>query len=338
MSSPPEQIADWRGVDLPTFRDQIVPKNQPAVLRGAVLQWPAVQQGSRSAQAMCTYLMGLQQAGPVPLLTADPAIQGRFFFRDDLRGFNFQRRPAPLAVALRMLLTHLDDTEPPAVFVESAPLPDCLPDFASGNRLELLDSSIVPRIWIGNAVKVQTHYDLWNNIACVLAGRRRFTLFPPEQLPNLYPGPMDITPSGVPISMVPLENPDFERYPRFRDALAAARVAELEPGDALFIPYGWWHHVQSLRSFNVLVNYWWADSSPVTSPLDSLLHGLLALRDLPAAERAVWRNLFDYYVFQTSGDPLAHLPPAMRGLMGARGPEQLREIKALLAQTLSRPR
>jgi hypothetical protein len=98
-----------------------------------------------------------------------------------------------------------------------------------------------------------------------------------------------------------------------------------------------WHRVQSLRSFNVLVNYWWADGKPLTSPLDSLLHGLLALRDLPATERAVWRNLFDYYVFQTSGDPLAHLPPAMRGLMGAHSPEQLREIKALLARALSRP-
>jgi hypothetical protein len=336
MSSPSEQIADWRGVGLATFREQIVPKNQPAVLRGVVLQWPAVQRGSLSPQAMCTYLMGLQQGGPVPLLTADPATQGRFFFRDDMQGFNFQRRPAPLGVALRMLLTHLDDTEPPAVFVESAPLPDCLPGFAHSNRLDLLDGSIVPRIWIGNAVQVQTHYDLWNNIACVLAGRRRFTLFPPEQLPNLYPGPMDITPAGVPISMVPLENPDFDRYPRFREALAAARVAELGPGDALYIPYGWWHHVQSLRSFNVLVNYWWADGRPLTSPLDSLLHGLLALRDMPAAERAVWRNLFNYYVFQTNGDPLAHLPPTMRGLMGARGPEQLREIKALLAHALSR--
>ena len=195
----------------------------------------------------------------------------------------------------------------------------------------------VPRIWIGNAVKVQTHYDLWNNIACVLAGRRRFTLFPPDQLPNLYPGPLDITPAGVPVSMVPLENPDFERFPRFKDALAAAKVAELEPGDALYIPYGWWHHVQSLTSFNVLVNYWWANTSPLTSPLDSLLHCMLALRDLPEAERTVRRNLFDYYVFQTSGVPFAHLPPNLHGLMGARGDEQLREIKAILAQALSRP-
>ena len=331
------RIADWRDIDASTFREQILPTNQPAVLRGVVLRWPAVQRGSPSPQAMCAYLMGLQQGGPVPLLTADPVTQGRFFFRDDMQGFNFQRRSAPLAMALRMLLTHLDDTEPPAIFVESAPLPDCLPDFAASHPLDLLDGSSVPRIWIGNAVTVQTHYDLWNNIACVLAGRRRFTLFPPEQLPNLYPGPMDITPAGQPISMVPLESPDFERYPRFRAALAAARVAELEPGDALFIPYGWWHHVQSLRSFNVLVNYWWAEHRPLTSPLDCLLHGLLALRNMSATERAVWRNLFDYYVFQTSGDPLAHLPPALHGLMGMHSPEQLREIKALLAHSLSRP-
>ena len=50
----------------------------------------------------------------MPLLTGEPAIRGRFFFREDLRGLNFQRRPAPLSAALRLLLTHLDDTEPPA--------------------------------------------------------------------------------------------------------------------------------------------------------------------------------------------------------------------------------
>jgi Cupin-like domain len=337
MSSTPEQIAGWSDVDRATFHDEIVPKNQPAILRGVVRGWPAVRQGSASPQAMCAYLMGLQQGKLVPLVTADPATQGRFFFREDMRGFNFQRRQAAMAVALRMLLTHLHDTEPPGIFVEAAPLPDCLPDFAGGNRLDLLDDSIVPRIWIGNAVTVQTHYDLSSNVACVLSGHRRFTLFPPEQLPNLYPGPMHITPAGVPISMVPLQNPDFGRYPRFREALAAARVAELGPGDALFIPCGWWHHVQSLGTFNVLVNYWWANSNPATSPLHSLLHGLLALRDMPAAERAIWRNLFDYYVFQSNGDPVAHLPPAMHGPLGAHSPELVREIKALLADELSRP-
>ena len=170
---------------------------------------------------------------------------------------DFQRQAVPLAVGLKALLVHLHDPAPPALFVESALLSECLPTFALDNNLDLLDRSVVPRIWIGNAIQVHTHCDFSNNIACVLAGRRRFTLFPPEQLPNLYPAPMDITLAGVPVSTVPLQNPDFERYPRFRRALAAAQTIELEEaGDALFIPYGWWHHVESLQPFNVLVNYW----------------------------------------------------------------------------------
>ena len=285
---------------------------------------------------MCGYLLGLPQGAPVPLLTAEPSVKGRLFFREDMRGPNFQRQAVPLAAGLQALLAHLDNPVPPAIFVESALLSDCLPTFALDNSLDLLDRSVVPRIWIGNAIQVHTHCDFSNNIACVLAGRRRFTLFPPEQLPNLYPAPMDITLAGVPISTVPLRNPDFERYPRFRQALAAARTIELEAGDALFIPYGWWHHVESLLPFNVLVNYWWSDRAPATSPAECLLHGLLALADMPVAERAVWRNFFDYYVFQTNGDPLAHLPPGARGLMGAPGPERLRQMKAILLRSLGR--
>ena len=334
MSSGIEPIAEWREVDTATFRDRIYPAKQPAVLRGTVRQWPAVQSGSPSAQAMCAYLLSLPQGAPVPLLTAGPSVKGRLFFRDDMRGPNFQRRAVPLAAGLQALLAHLDDPVPPAVFVESALLSDCLPTFALDNGLDLLDRSIAPRIWIGNAIQVHTHCDFSNNIACVLAGRRRFTLFPPEQLPNLYPAPMDITLAGVPVSTVPLQNPDFERYPRFRRALAAAQTIELEAGDALFIPYGWWHHVESLLPFNVLVNYWWSERIPATSPADCLLHGLLALSDMPVAERLVWRNFFDYYVFQTNGDPLAHRPPGVRGLMGAPRPERLRQMKAILLRSL----
>jgi hypothetical protein len=59
------------------------------------------------------------------------------------------------------------------------------------------------------------------------------------------------------------------------------------------------------------------------------------LRDLPQSERAVWRNLFDYYVFQMSGDPFAHMPTGARGLMDAHSPQQLNEIKAILVRSLS---
>ena len=53
--------------------------------------------------------------------------------------------------------------------------------------------------------------------------------------------------------------PDFEAYPRFAEALETALTAELDPGDAVFIPTLWWHHVAALDPVNVLVNYWYQD-------------------------------------------------------------------------------
>jgi Cupin-like domain len=330
----PTCVPEWRNVDRKTFWERIFPTHRPALLRGVIRSWPAVARGLESPELLARYLLSLEQGGPAALLTAEPAIEGRFFYREDMRGTNFERRLAPLATGLQALLTHLHNQQPPAIYIESAPLPECLPTFTRDHTLELLEPAIVPRIWIGNAVKVQTHYDYSSNIACVVAGRRRFTLFPPDQLANLYVGPWDITLAGVPVSMVRLEAPDFTRYPRFRLALEQAQVAELEPGDALFIPYAWWHHVESLTPFNVLVNYWWNEGKSPLNVADSLLHALFAIRDLPPEQRAVWRNLFDYYVFQTSGNPLGHLPPESRGLMGARGAPALRMVRALLLRSL----
>ena len=152
--------------------------------------------------------------------------------------------------------------------------------------MPLMDADVRPRLWLGNAFLTPAHIDELDNLACVVGGRRRFTLFPPEQVRNLYIGPLDFTPAGAPVSMVSLKAPDFERFPRFRDALAAARVADLEPGDALFIPAVWWHHVESFDVVNMLVNYWWQQPAYMlpdrVSPTKTMLHALLSMRHLPA--------------------------------------------------------
>src|SRR4029077_8155459 len=115
----------------------------------------------------------------------------------------------------------------PAVAAQSALLRDCLPGFAADNPLGLLDPEVLPRIWLGTAITTPTHLDEWNNIGCVVSGRRRFTLFPPEQIANLYVGPLDFAPTGAPMSLVSLRQPDLTRFPKFRSALAAAVTAEL---------------------------------------------------------------------------------------------------------------
>ncbi len=195
----------------------------------------------------------------------------------------------------------------------------------------------VVSVWIGNRTTATAHYDMSNNMACCIVGERRFTLFPPEQVANLYPGPLEPTPGGQVVSMVDFQNPDFHQHPRFADALRNAEVADLEPGDALFYPALWWHHVEALSDFNTLVNYWW-NTSPgyIDTPQNTLLHGLLSLRDRPDQEKRAWKALFDYYVFGPADLAGAHLPEHAKGDLAPMDEASARRLRAKLLQRLNR--
>ncbi|HEX8555798.1 MAG TPA: cupin-like domain-containing protein, partial [Sphingomonas sp.] len=173
--------------------------------------------------------------------------------------------------------------------------------------------------------------------ACVVAGRRRFTLFPPSQVANLYVGPLEHTISGQPVSMVDLDAPDFDRFPRFADAQQSALIADLDPGDALYVPSLWWHHVKSAERFNLLVNYWWSEERD-GSAFECLIHGLLAIRDLPERERESWRAFFDHFVFRPPPDAVAHLPVEACGVLGPRSPARTNLIREFLLRALTRRR
>lgn len=282
---------EYRDIDLARFREEIVPAGKPAVLKGLVADWPAVAAGRRSDEALVAYLGAMDSGASVSVLSGGADIGGRFFYTPDLTGLNFQRDEMPLSRALAALLELRRVVRPPAIAVQSTPTPGALPGFAEANRLALLDPKIAPRIWIGNAITTATHFDMSHNIACAVAGRRRFTLFPPDQLKNLYLGPFDFTPAGPPVSMVDLAKPDLDRYPNFPAALAAAQIAELEPGDAIYIPYCWFHNVDSLDPFTVLINYWWSEAPALLGPpLAALVHAMASVRGLPPAEREVWRE------------------------------------------------
>ena len=219
----------------------------PVVMKDLVADWPAVRAGRESPRALAALIHGYDRGRAVKVIEGPPSIRGHLFYRDGLESLNFIRTQGTISATLERLLALEQHPSPPLIFLESMKTDDFLPDFAAAHRNLLLDENVRPRIWIGNGTKVQTHYDLLSNIACVIGGRRRFTLFPPDQLQNLYMGPVDFTPSGTPISLVPLDSPDFSRYPRFAEALPHAQHAELGPGDALYIPYGWWHHVERSR-------------------------------------------------------------------------------------------
>ena len=177
-----------------------------------------------------------------------------------------------------------------------------LPQIGTENTLDILNKHLADKpasswLWLGNAVTAATHYDNLDGINCIVAGRKRFTFFPPDQFPNLYVGPLDLAPGGQPTSLVKVSAPDLERYPRFAQALTAAETVDVEPGDAVFIPSFWWHNVESLEPLNLSMNYWWFEGPKGgAEPFAALAHGLLAITPLPPGDRELWRKMFDHYV------------------------------------------
>ena len=209
--------------------------------------------------------------------------------------------------------------------------------FRAENDIDLGDFDPLVFIWLGNRSRIAAHHDLPDNVACCAAGRRRFTLFPPGEIANLYPGPIDFNPAGQTISMVDFNAPDYDRFPRFRKALEQAQLAELEPGDAVFIPSMWWHHVEGQEDLNVLVNYWWRPVPAfMDTPANVLEYALLAMRDLPRKERAAWKEIFDFYVFDFDEESVSHIPEERRGALAPMTDLLARRLRAQLLRKLNR--
>jgi hypothetical protein len=321
---------------------ELLESQQPAILKGVAREWEIARRGAQSSAAAIDYLASFDGGRPIVAYIGAPEIGGRFFYNDDVTGLNFEARRVPLTEFLRRIEAHLGDNHPPSFYIGSTDIDLFMPGLGRENALTLSDpmfetNSPTVSIWIGNRTIATAHFDFSNNIACCLIGRRRFTLFPPAQIANLYPGPFHLTPGGQVVSMVDFRDPEFDRFPRFRDALAAGEVAELEPGDALFYPAMWWHHVEALEPFNAMINYWW-NTSPayIDTPMTTLLHAILSLRDRPEPEKQAWRALFDHYVFGNSECAAEHLPEQARGILAPLDETAARRLRAELLQRLNR--
>ncbi|GAA5069111.1 cupin-like domain-containing protein [Lysobacter panacisoli] len=330
-------IDDVRADALPL--DELIASAEPAVLRGVARDWALVQAGLRSTHEAMDYLRGEYNGEAVTYSWGDRDVAGRPFYNDAFTDLNFEVRRGRLEQVLDEIAACADDPRPPTYYVASLLIDTRFPRMRATNDLGLRAHGIdaPPSIWIGNRVTASCHYDAMNNIACCAVGRRRFTLFPPEQIGNLYPGPLEPTPGGQAVSVVDFDAPDFQRHPRFRDALASGQSAVLEPGDAIFIPSLWWHHVQGLEAFNVLVNYWWSSvPAYVPTPMHALYHAMWAIRDRPEREKQAWREVFDYYVFGAAERAGEHLPEAARNVLGPVDETLARQLRAMLIAKLNR--
>lgn len=102
------------------------------------------------------------------------------------------------------------------------------------------------------------HYDLQPNLHVQLTGRKRFILFSPDDWAHLYPFPVHHDLDRR--SQVDLDAPDSSVFPDWGGA--KGYVVELNPGDALYIPPYWWHHVQSLTPETTSMAMWFFEYFP----------------------------------------------------------------------------
>ncbi|MES2988299.1 MAG: cupin-like domain-containing protein [Pseudomonadota bacterium] len=327
---PIREIESIDAVGNPDFAADYSARSQPVVVRGLANDWPLVTAGRAGPAEAAAYLHKFDRGQAVRLMRAPAAAGGRFFYSPDMRGFNFAAEGAQISALMDELIARAGDSGADALYAGSAPIAQHMPGLNEANPLRAAAPGASPRIWIGNATHVAAHYDMSDNIAVVALGRRRFTLFPPDATPDLYVGPLNVTLAGQPVSMVDLRAPDLDRYPRFAHAMERAMFAELDPGDAIFIPTLWWHNVEALDDVNILVNYWY-NPPPFSSPLAALIDGVLSIRELPPAQRAAWRVWFEHFVFSDDAHSAAdHLPPHARGPLGPATPQRNEMLRRYL--------
>lgn len=341
-----QKVVELTGVDPQAIPfDELMTDQQPRLMKGLARDWALVTAGRASHEAVIAQLKQAYNGRKVTCFYGDPAIKGRFHYTSDVSGFNF----ASDRTSLINLLDRITDSiakvangdDLPSFYVGSTDVDAFLPGLRTGNDLQLAHPMFKARqpvvsAWIGTRTTAVGHFDASHNLACCVAGRRRFTLFPPDQISNLYPGPLEPTPGGQVVTMVDLDAPDLERFPNFKQAQAVGQVAEMEPGDVLFYPAMWWHQVDALAPFNMLINYWWETApSFADTPMNTLLHGLLSLRGRTESEKAAWKAVFDHYLFAPPEVAANHLPEHAHGALSL-DETNARRLRALLLSKLNR--
>jgi hypothetical protein len=332
------RVPEYTDCSITDLYTRIKDADTPMIFKGLCGHFPLVQAGLESSQSAMDYLLKHDTGQPLTTYYLSPEQQGRVFYNEAVDGFNYQAGKLALSQILTRLQAESTQAEPASVYMGSTNIHQYFPSLFAENCLQLDQVNPMTNIWLGNQTRVAAHFDFPHNLACNMVGKRTFTLFPPDQIGNLYIGPMEFAPGGQEISMVNFDKPDFERFPKFEQALAASFTAALEPGDVLFIPSMWWHHVRGVENFNVLITHWWRDTPGFLGrPNNALLQSMLSLRSLPKAQRQAWKAMFEYYIFDHDDVDESHIPDSAKGMLTKPLDElNARKLRADLTNKLKR--
>lgn len=204
----------------------------PLKMTGMMASWPAMQKWSFE------YFRDLGSSVDVHLEVGN-VMQGETGFRKEA-----------FCAFIDQLLS--DAPEDNKAYLSVFRIFDAFPQLRSDVDFSILDQFKLKSStsgWIGPAGTVTGyHIDWGDNILAQVCGRKRLHIAAPEHSPNMYVSrKFD---QGTTISEVNLHDYDASQFPRF-SKVQHHRII-LHPGEMIFIPRGWWHHVESLdRSISV---------------------------------------------------------------------------------------
>jgi LPS sulfotransferase NodH len=224
-------VARRANVSVREFRDEYYAANRPVVLEGLISRWRALSSWTPD------YLKRAVGDLTVEVMTdrnSDPEFERNAARHRTPMKFGEYIDKVSSGVAtndynlvanngfFQRFATHrlLEDLAPRLPYLKPAPAGDqCF-------------------LWLGPAgTFTQLHHDTSNILFAQIVGRKRYLFVPSTQWSCVY------NTQGV-FSDVDPESPDLARHPRFRGATVIEVV--LAPGDVLFVPVGWWHHVRSI--------------------------------------------------------------------------------------------
>ncbi|WCJ21600.1 2-oxoglutarate (2OG) and Fe(II)-dependent oxygenase superfamily protein [Euphorbia peplus] len=287
-------------LQIPTFEklpstsvfSEIESKNIPAVFQGCVNQWKAFTRWNPLNRGLDYLQARVGSLNVEAMLSRTPPV-----FYGDLR--SHERVPLPFSAFIQLCKQRLATDEkdhcvmsgqedhdpllsgvaPEQIYLAQVPIMN-IEDQERVQLANLWEDIQVPafletkelasvNLWMNNAnARSSTHYDPHHNILCVVAGQKEVVLWPPSASPFLYPMPLYGEASNH--SSVALENPDLSLYPRAEIFMEYSQKVILHAGDALFIPEGWYHQVDS-EDLTIAVNIWWRSNimSSMSEHMDS---------------------------------------------------------------------
>jgi hypothetical protein len=301
-------------LERPSFEEFTRHRDTPVILTGCLDEWPLYRSlRDRPAEADKVARVG-EAIGRVPI-SYNTQPTGQFGFDDNLVQ-SWQTHVSSYEEFSRVLLASRRQRSGGAVYLQGfenydwdtftstmRPIPymnaKTFTRPGSAERAAMAGRTKGPLVWVGAGGQiVNLHIDPYKNFMCMLNGQKRVTLLPPRATRDLYVAPLDKQWANVIASRVQLTRWDRAEFPRVADALAFGVKATLQPGEMLYVPPLWWHHVES-SDLNIMVNCW-EDDIPETLLNDSLagfMEAIVIFAGTSATVREAYRDLYHRYVF-----------------------------------------